>query len=57
MSELYDKLNSMTLQELELLLESTEDHNYNCDREVFLALVIKLIKKKQIDPLATLQVF
>lgn len=56
MSELYEKLNSMTVQELEILLKSVDDFSYNCDRKVFLALVIKLIKKKKLNPLAKLQV-
>ena len=49
MNGLFIKLNAMTIEDLEHLLNSTDDFSYECDRKVFLALVIKVIKQKKLD--------
>ncbi|MCJ8347359.1 hypothetical protein MJH12_17600 [bacterium] len=47
MSKLYEKLCMMELEELESLLRNTDNFSYRCDRKVFLALVIKVLKSKK----------
>ncbi|MCO4782139.1 MAG: hypothetical protein KC646_07400 [Candidatus Cloacimonetes bacterium] len=56
MSKLYDKLNKMSVNELESLLKSGDEFGYKCDRKVFLALVIKLIKQKKLNSQPKIQV-
>lgn len=47
MSELFEELNKLSIEELESLLESPDHFSYHCERKILLALIIKVIKQKK----------